>query len=178
MRCLSIILTCLTVSGCVSANFGEEYKHSEHAIATGDNGVVIIYADSKIEQGIVYQVWVNDKDAGFVFPESFLRVVSASAESIIRFWERPDTISSELPESYTALSTPFSFTPGVIRRIDVKAGGIYHIRIRKESSESFQECGETNETVTVCKKKQFYTTIEQVESSVAMKELTGMKESL
>lgn len=174
----TVILMCLLVSGCVTAKFGEEYKRSEHAIVTGGNGVVIIYADSEIEQGIVYQVWVNDKDAGFVFPDSFIRIISASGESIIRFWERIDSLSSELPASYTALGTPFSFTPGVTRQIDVKAGDVYYIRIRKQHSEYFAECGETEEAITVCKKKRYKTMIEQVESSIAMKELSGMKESL
>jgi hypothetical protein len=180
VRNFSIALACLLLGSCFHSNLGETYQSSEHARTASDKGVVIIFADSGIEEGIAYGVWVDDKRQGLVFPNSFIRVYSTPGVADIRFWEQPagNIFRDSLPESYTALGTPLSFKAGVVRPIDVKAGEVHYVRIRKESDEYFTACEEAKDTTTICKKMRYKTIIEEVDGTVAAAELSGMKESL
>jgi hypothetical protein len=173
-------LMCLLVGGCVSSNLGKTYKSSEHPNVTGDNGEVIIFADSEIEDGIAFRVWIDDKHQGLVFPKSFIRVGVTPGMSKIGFREEfaGNSFKDSLPESFTQLGSPFSFKPPLVRHIEVRTREVHYIGIRKESNEYFSECEETKETTTVCKANRYNTVIEQVDGIVANAELSGMKESL
>lgn len=180
MRNFSIVLVCLFLVGCSASNLGRTYHPSEHAKAPGDKGVVIIFVDSGIEDGIAYRVWVDDEGQGLVFPNSFIRAQVMPGVTDVRCWEAfaGNIFKDSMPESYTSLGTPLSFKAGVVRPIDVEPGEVHYVRIRKESDEYFTACEEAKETTTICKKMRYKTIIEEVDGTVAAAELSGMKESL
>ncbi|MGK0225078.1 MAG: hypothetical protein ACI9ON_004338 [Limisphaerales bacterium] len=179
-RYFFIALLCVVLVGCFSSNLGSAYHPSEHGKAPGDKGVVIIFVDSGIEQSIAYRVWIDDEGHGLIFPNSFTRVPAGPGVVNFRFWEQfaGNIFRDSMPDSYTALGTPFSFKPGIVRPIDVKPGEVKYIRIRKEFAEVFTACEEAKETTTICKKRQYKTVIEEVDGTVATADLSGMKESL
>ena len=180
MRYFSIVLVCLFLVGCSAPNLGRTYHPSEHATAPADKGVVIVFVDSGVEERIAYRVWVDDDGQGLVFPNSFIRASAMPGVTDVRIWEEVagNTIGNSMPESFTALGTPFSFKAGVVRPIDVKPGEVHYVRIRKDSDEYFTTCEEAEETTTICKKKRYKTVIEKVDGTAATAELSGMKESL
>ena len=186
MKHYLIVLICMVVSGCASPNLGEPYNPGLEVNLDEEQSVIVVFADADIDERIGFVIWHNGKRTAWLFPNSFIRIISTPGTSEMGFGEyvpKPKFFEDP-PESYTMLGSPFptSFSDlagGKIEQtIDLEAGEVFYIRIRKEMSEVFETCGETTETTDVCSKKNYTTVIERVDKTTAIEALTGMRESL
>ena len=180
MKRIRLIALCLFAGGCVSPNLGEVFDTATHARSSAADGLVIIFADAEIAEGIIYQTWANGDVQGIVFPNSFRRVTVPPGEAAIGFREQfgGNPIKDDLPPSFTYLGSPLSFWPPFVLRIDVAAGEVRYIQIRKEREERFVECEETRETIRLCSRVTYRTIIEPVDETAALVALRGMQESV
>lgn len=179
MRHIFLLLTCLIIGGCVSAKLGETYNPGVHENTPEGRATLIVFVDKEVEAGIVYRVWVNDKELGYVFPNTFAQTAVSPGEVKIRFWEQVEKVDFEPPpESLTLLGSPFSFKPGPEHSINTLPGEVHYMSIRKKAEEYFEQCAESKETTTICSRYTYTTVIEQVDADVATAALQGMRESL
>ena len=184
MKKYLLLLILVMVSGCASrtANLGSEFNIQQHANIADNRALIIIYADRNIEDKIALTIWHNGDAKPLVFPGTYLRIVTKPGESSIQFWDtytgglfginETKTFPKDLNELY--LKSRY----GTTRSFDVQAGQVLYLKFYQEYIENFVQCGETEDTTSVCIREKYTTHMEEVSKAEAKGQLTGMKESI
>ena len=180
MKIAVAMVAVLFVAGCTTQNLGGTYNASKNAGLIDGASVAIIYVDADVADGIGYQTWANGDAQGLVYPNTFRRIGPVQGLVEVGFREQyvGKIIGEDLPESFTLLGSPLSFSAPFILAVDVGQNEVHFIRVRKESSEEFFACDESADTTTLCSEKQYKTVIEEVDATTATAALTEMRESL
>ena len=167
--------------GCSTVEHGAVYDPAVHSSPGEGSGLVIAYAGPEIEEGIVFAVWLNKKSSGKLFSGTFLVMSVEPGPVEVNFHERlagfgptPETFEFSGPPSLGELFYPKKH----VQNLQISSAETVYFRLRKEKTEVFSECEETKETTTICGRVQHVTLVERVDHSIAVTELSGLKESL
>lgn len=174
------VISGILLSGCVSPELGESFQ-PDKLDASADMATLVIYGDSEIDKGLYFQIRVNGRNKGKVFPGTFITRQVYAGEISISAWEVYDGSngfgSGALPDSFER--NPFMM--GGIRvkeKFFVEGGSVSYFRVRIERMEIFVECGETRDTVTMCSRIRDPLYLESVDRQEAETVLPAYRKSL
>ena len=197
MSRLLTLLMALSLTGCgvmVTEKlrmpaFGAAFDADIHAVAAPDEAKFIIYSDPNLDERLKFQVTINPwaYHAGFVFPGAFLEATRSPGtlnfSSHHVWWDESVPVGESFLwkiEPGEPPPAPEGITKIVHARLEVEAlaGTVTYLRFKRTMTDGIEPCGETSETIRMCRYATIESKLEIVAPNEAQRELAGLRRTI
>ena len=187
MKTIAIALYGLYLSGCTSAKLGDNFDADQEYETVGHSRIVV-YADKELDEGIYFDVSLDDERVGRLFADTYVSSQSVAATrriTIQEFWTGKgigkgfrEIFTKPLADPDPNLPESLNVGARTLHTATLEQGQTTFLRVEKIPYETLYRCKDTTHTVSVCKSYYSETRIRQVAANEARRQLTQLKESL
>ncbi len=197
MSWLLTLLVALSLTGCgvmVPAKgkmpaFGALFDADIHAVAASDEAKIIFYRDPDLDERLKFSFTINPWAyfAGYVYSGAFLEATRSPGTLNISshrvWWDENIPVGDSILwkiEPGEPPPAPGRETKIIDARVKIEAlaGTVTYLRLNRTKTDGIEPCGETSETIRMCRFATIESKLEIVAPNEAQRELAGLRRTI